>query len=67
MKAARTRADNRAAMQAEIGATELWLRFNLDVGRQHLEAAAALVTQIEGTVVRDPSGLSLAFREPVGV
>ena len=62
------RADEiRAAMQAEIGATELWLRFNLEVGRQHLEAAAALVTQIEGTVLRDPSGLSFAFREPVGV
>lgn len=57
----------RATMQAEIGATEMWLRFNLEVGRQHLEAAAATVTRIEGSVLRDPSGLSFAFREPVGV
>ena len=56
-----------AAMQAEIGATPLWVRFNLDVGRQHLENAAAMVTQVTGTVQRDPSGLSFAFREPAGV
>ena len=56
-----------ATMQAEIGATPLWVRFNLDVGRQHLESAAAMVTQATGTVQRDPSGLSFAFREPVGV
>lgn len=32
----------------EIRATEMWPRFNLDVGRQHLEAAAAPVTQAGG-------------------
>src|SRR5690606_20680367 len=47
-----------AAMQAEIGATPLWVRFNLDIGRQHLENAAAMVTQASGTVQRDPQGLS---------
>ena len=31
----------KSAMQAEIGATDLWCSFNLEVGRQHLEEAAA--------------------------
>lgn len=56
-----------ASMQAEIGATDLWCRFNLEVGRQHLEEAAAMVTAITGTVASDTIGLSFAFREPVGV
>lgn len=56
-----------ALMQAEIGATDLWCRFNLEVGRQHLEEAAAMVTAITGTVASDANGLSFAFREPVGV
>jgi acyl-CoA reductase-like NAD-dependent aldehyde dehydrogenase len=57
----------KSAMQAEIGATDLWCRFNLEVGRQHLEEAAAMVTAITGTVSSDASGMSFAFREPVGV
>lgn len=59
--------DIRAAMQAEIGATELWVRFNLDVARRHLQTAADLATQITGTTTREPGGMSLALRVPVGV
>ncbi len=54
-------------MRAEIGATDLWVRFNIDVARLHLEEAAAMVTSITGSVSHAPDGMSFAFREPVGV
>lgn len=57
----------RATMRAEIGATDHWLDFNLTVGRRHLQAAADLVTRVQGRVVRDPGAWSLAMREPAGV
>lgn len=57
----------RDAMRAEIGATDLWVRFNIDVARRHLEEAAAVVTMVTGAVAQRPDGLSFAFREPVGV
>lgn len=60
-------ADIAAAMQAEIGATEHWVRFSLDLGRRHLEAAADLATHLSGGVSPDSESLSLSLREPVGV
>lgn len=56
----------RQAMQAEIGATDFWVRFNIGLARDHLEEAASLVTQIGGTVAAG-EGLSMAIRQPVGV
>jgi acyl-CoA reductase-like NAD-dependent aldehyde dehydrogenase len=53
-------------MQAEIGATDYWVRFNIDLARSHLEEAAALVTQIGGSVGAG-EGLSMAMRQPAGV
>ena len=54
------------AMRAEIGATDLWVRFNLDLARDHLEEAASMVTQIGGTLGAG-DGLSMALRQPAGV
>ncbi|MBI1173357.1 aldehyde dehydrogenase family protein [bacterium] len=55
-----------AAMRVEIGATDPWVRFNVDLARAHLEEAAALVTQIGGALGAGP-GLSMAVRQPAGV
>jgi len=56
-----------AAMRAEIGATDLWVRFNLDVARAHLSEAASLVTSVTGITSGPGDPLMLAFRDPVGV
>jgi acyl-CoA reductase-like NAD-dependent aldehyde dehydrogenase len=56
-----------AAMRAEIGATDLWVRFNIDVARAHLEEAASLVTSVTGMVSGPGDAMMLAFRDPVGV
>ncbi|MEO8242781.1 MAG: aldehyde dehydrogenase family protein [bacterium] len=58
--------DFQVAMRAEIGATDLWVRFNLDLAREHLEEAASLVTQIGGSLGAG-AGLSMALRQPAGV
>ncbi|MTH35502.1 aldehyde dehydrogenase family protein [Paracoccus limosus] len=54
-------------MRAEIGATDDWVRFNLDIARRHLETAADLTEHIGGGVRRDAEGLQMCFRDPVGV
>jgi benzaldehyde dehydrogenase (NAD) len=58
-----------AAMQAEIGATEGWARFNVALGVGMIREAAALTTQIAGEVIPSdkPGSLAMAVREPVGV
>lgn len=60
-------AEIRDAMQAEIGATEHWVRFNIEFSKKHAQAAADMTMRINGMVTQDPDGLSLCFREPVGV
>jgi len=58
-----------AAMQAEIGATEGWARFNLMVAVGMVREAAALTTQIGGEVIPSdkPGCMAMGLREPVGV
>lgn len=58
-----------AAMQAEIGATAGWARFNIALGVGMLREAAAITTQISGEVIPSdkPGCLAMAIREPVGV
>ena len=58
-----------AAMCAEIGATEGWVRFNHMLAVSMLREAAALTTQIGGEVIPSdkPGCLAMALREPAGV
>ncbi|MES2135557.1 MAG: aldehyde dehydrogenase [Pseudomonadota bacterium] len=58
-----------AAMMEEIGATEMWARFNVGFAATVVREAAAMTTQIGGEVIPSdkPGSLSLALREPVGV
>ena len=58
-----------AAMQAEIGATEGWARFNLTLAVSMVREAAALTTQINGDIIPSdkPGCLAMAVREPAGV
>ena len=58
-----------AAMQAEIGATEAWARFNVRLAAGMLREAAALTTQIGGEVIPSdkPGCIAMALREPAGV
>jgi len=58
-----------AAMQAEIGATQAWAGFNIHLATGMIREAAALTTQIAGTVIPSdkPGCLAMAIREPAGV
>ena len=58
-----------AAMQAEIGATQAWAGFNIFLATGMIREAAALTTQISGTVIPSdkPGCLAMAIREPAGV
>jgi len=58
-----------AAMQAEVGATEGWARFNVMLAANMLREAAALTTQITGeTIPSDKPGcFAMAVRQPAGV
>ncbi len=62
-------ADFVAAMQAEIGATEGWARFNLGLAVNMVREAAALTTRIGGEVIPSdkPGCLAMTLREPAGV
>lgn len=57
------------AMQAEIGATESWARFNVHLASRMLQEAAAVTTRIEGRVIPSdkPGCLAMAWRQPAGV
>lgn len=57
------------AMRDELHATEMWARFNVQLGAGMLREAAALTTSITGDVVPSdkPGLLAMALREPVGV
>ena len=58
-----------AAMQEEIGATKAWAGFNIHLATGMIREAAALTTQITGSVIpSDKLGcLAMAVREPAGV
>jgi hypothetical protein len=58
-----------AAMQAEIGATQAWAGFNIYLATGMIREAAALTTQISGTVIPSdkPGCMAMAIREPAGV
>nr|WP_092759938.1 aldehyde dehydrogenase [Rhodoferax sp. OV413] len=58
-----------AAMAAETGASALWAGFNVHLAADMLRDAAALTTQIAGTVIPSdiPGSLALAVRQPAGV
>ena len=57
------------AMQAEIGATQAWAGFNIYLATGMIREAAALTTQISGTVIPSdkPGCMAMAIREPAGV
>lgn len=58
-----------AVMKAEVGAGELWARFNVMLAANLFREAASLATQIQGeTIPSDkPGTLSMTVRQPVGV
>jgi acyl-CoA reductase-like NAD-dependent aldehyde dehydrogenase len=58
-----------AAMQAEVGANQLWAGFNVMLAVNVFREAASLATQIQGeTIPTDkPGTLSMTIRQPVGV
>ncbi len=58
-----------AAMQAEIGATEAWARFNVSLASGMLREAASLTTQVGGEVIPSdkPGCLAMTMRVPAGV
>ena len=58
-----------STMALEVGASELWSRFNVGLTANLLREAAGLATQIQGeTIPTDkPGTLSMTIRQPVGV
>ncbi len=58
-----------AAMQAEIGATEAWARFNVALASGMLREAACLTAQVGGEVIPSdkPGCLAMTMRVPAGV
>ncbi|MER6243589.1 aldehyde dehydrogenase family protein [Streptomyces griseorubiginosus] len=56
-------------MAGEVGGTRGWALFNVEVAAGILREAAAAITAPRGDVLttREPGGLSLAVREPLGV
>ena len=57
------------AMAEEIGATELWGRFNVELAASILREAASLTTAVAGELIPSdkPGLLAMALRQPVGV
>jgi acyl-CoA reductase-like NAD-dependent aldehyde dehydrogenase len=58
-----------AAMQEETGSTQAWAGFNIFLATGMIREAAALTTQISGTVIPSdkPGCMAMAIREPAGV
>lgn len=58
-----------AAMKAEVGAGELWARFNVMMAANLFREAASMTTQIQGSTIPSdkPGTLSMTVRQPVGV
>jgi acyl-CoA reductase-like NAD-dependent aldehyde dehydrogenase len=57
------------AMRNEVGATEMWARFNVALGASILREAASMTTQIGGEVIPSdkPGALMMGVRQPAGV
>ena len=57
------------AMKVEIGATEGWSRFNVQLASQMFLEAAALTTQVQGQIIPSdkPGCMAMAVRKPAGV
>lgn len=57
------------AMTAETGATADWIGFNLGLAADMIREAAALTTQVDGSVIPSevPGSLAMAVRRPAGV
>lgn len=57
------------AMKEEIGATDAWAGFNVNLASDMLVEAASLTTQIKGEVIPSnrPGTMAMALRQPVGV
>ena len=57
------------AMAEEIGATEAWGRFNVELAASILREAASLTTAVAGELIPSdkPGLLAMALRQPVGV
>ncbi|WP_041375676.1 aldehyde dehydrogenase [Polymorphum gilvum] len=57
------------AMKGEVGAGDLWARFNVLLAANVFREAAAMTTQIQGRSIPSdkPGTLSLTVRQPVGV
>lgn len=57
------------SMIAEVGATEGWARFNVDLGARILIEAAAATTHVAGDVIPSdrPGCIAMAVRAPIGV
>lgn len=69
-EALKARADDFVgAMAQEIGATEIWARFNVGLAADMLLEAAAMTTQITGEIIPSnrPGSMAMAIRQPAGV
>lgn len=58
-----------AAMKSEVGAAELWARFNVMLASNLFREAASLTTQLQGETIptEKPGTISMTLRQPVGV
>lgn len=58
-----------AAMKREVGANELWARFNVYLASNLFREAASLTTQLQGETIptEKPGTISMTIRQPVGV
>jgi acyl-CoA reductase-like NAD-dependent aldehyde dehydrogenase len=58
-----------AAMKSEVGANELWARFNVMLASNLFREAASLTTQLQGETIptEKPGTISMTVRQPVGV
>lgn len=57
------------AMKGEVGAGDLWARFNVMAAANLFREAAAMTTQVQGSTIPSdkPGTLSMTVRQPVGV
>ena len=58
-----------ASMGAETGASVDWAKFNVHLGAEFLREAAAITTQITGSIVpsNQPGRMAMVMRQPAGV
>jgi hypothetical protein len=58
-----------ATVRQETGSTDSWYGFNVHLSANILREAAAMTTQIDGSIIPSdlPGSLSMAYRVPCGV